>query len=166
MTSLYNRYARSKKVTGQQAVVVKYRKGNPSLKRQLEKKLDLKFSLYIRLRDTDENGYFQCPTCGKFKPWKSADCSHYWSRSHKATRWDEDNCCVECSYCNRYDSSHLDGLGKHLKKKLGEQGFDLLNWKHNQVCKMTEFELAQLIKEYEKKIIQLQREKNPGYNKK
>ena len=157
---------KNKPKTGNDSWKPYHRVFEKSVKRKRIAKLDRVFSKYIRLRDTDENGYFQCPTCGKFKSWKSADCSHYWSRSHKATRWDEDNCCVECSHCNRYDSSHLDGLGKHLKKKLGEQGFDLLNWKHNQVFKMTEFELAQIIKEYEKKIVQLQREKNPGYNKK
>ena len=75
-------------------------------------------------------------------------------------RWDEENCAVECSYCNRMDSSHLDGFGKYLKKELGEQKFDLLNWRHNQPAKFSEFELGQMIIEYEKKVVQLKRTKN------
>ena len=47
-----------------------------SFKRKLTAKLDRVFSKYIRLRDTDENGYFTCPTCGKVKPFEKADCSH------------------------------------------------------------------------------------------
>lgn len=130
-----------------------------TMKRRLVEKLDKIFSLYIRLRDTDENGYFKCPTCGKIKPFDKADCSHYWSRSHMATRFDEDNCCVECSYDNRMNSSHLDGLGKYLKKKLGEQKFELLEWKHNQTCKWSEFELAELIKHYQKEVLRLKKTK-------
>lgn len=138
----------------------KIRKRIPDLKKSLEKSLDKLFSLYIRLRDTDENGYFKCPTCGRILPWGKADCSHYWSRTHKSTRWNEDNCVAECSYCNRFDSSHLDGLGRFLKKKLGEQRFEMLHWLHNQPKKYSEFELAELVKMYRKKIVELKRTKN------
>ena len=144
----------------QSSSAVKPRKRVPNLKKTLEKSLDRYFSLYIRLRDTDENGYFKCPTCGRVLPFEKADCSHYWSRSHKSTRWYEDNCCAECSYDNRMNSSHLDGLGRHLRKKLGEQKFEMLNWLHNQPYKLTEFELAELVKMYQKKIIELKKTKN------
>lgn len=70
-----------------------------TMKKSLKEKLDRVFSLYIRLRDTDENGYFRCPTCGRVKTFKDADCSHYWSRTHTSTRFDEDNCVAECRYC-------------------------------------------------------------------
>ena len=52
----------------------KPRKRVPNLKKTLEKSLDRYFSLYIRLRDTDENGYFKCPTCGRVLPFEKADC--------------------------------------------------------------------------------------------
>ena len=58
------------------------------------------------------------------------------------------------------DSSHLDGLGKYLKKKLGERKFELLEWRHNLSAKFSEFELGQMIIEYEKKVVQLKRTKN------
>ena len=131
-----------------------------TMKKSLKEKLDRVFSLYIRLRDTDENGYFRCPTCGRIKTFKDADCSHYWSRTHTSTRFDEDNCVTECRYCNRFDSSHLDGLGKFLVKKLGQQRFDLLNWKHNQPKKYSESEYALLIQFYQKEIIKLKKQKN------
>lgn len=153
-------FSRKKKPAAAPIPGAKIRKRIPDLKKSLERSLDKLFSLYIRLRDTDENGYFKCPTCGRILPWEKADCSHYWSRSHKSTRWNEDNCVAECSYCNRFDSSHLDGLGRFLKKKLGEQRFEMLHWLHNQPKKYSEFELAELVKMYRKKIVQLKRTKN------
>lgn len=153
-------FRRKKKPAADPIPGAKIRKRIPDLKKSLEKSLDKLFSLYIRLRDTDENGYFKCPTCGRILPWEKADCSHYWSRKHKSTRWNEDNCVAECSYCNRFDSSHLDGLGRFLKKKLGEQRFEMLHWLHNQPKKYSEFELAELVKMYRKKIVELKRTKN------
>ena len=58
------------------------------------------------------------------------------------------------------NSSHLDGLGRYLKKKLGEQRFEMLNWLHTQPNKYSEFELAELIKMYQKKVNELKRTKN------
>lgn len=153
-------FSRKKKPAAAPIPGAKIRKRIPDLKKSLERSLDKLFSLYIRLRDTNENGYFKCPTCGRILPWEKADCSHYWSRSHKSTRWNEDNCVAECSYCNRFDSSHLDGLGRFLKKKLGEQKFEMLHWLHNQPKKYSEFELAELVKMYRKKIVELKRTKN------
>lgn len=126
----------------------------------LKTKLDKVFSLYIRLRDTDDNGYFKCPTCGRIMPFEQADCSHYWSRTHNSTRFDEDNCVAECRFDNRFNSSHLDGLGRYLKKKLGQQRFDLLNWKHTQARKYSDFEYAELIKHYSKLVLELKKKKN------
>ena len=47
---------------------------------QLKKRLDVYFSLFIRARDSDANGYIFCCTCGRLKKWKSiggAECGHY-----------------------------------------------------------------------------------------
>ena len=36
----------------------------------------------------------------------------------------------------------------------------MLNWRHNQPAKFSEFDLGQMIIEYEKKVVQLKRTKN------
>ena len=61
-------------------------------KPDLKAKLDKEFSLFIRLRDVMPNGYFRCISCGQIKPFEQADCGHYFSRTHLATRFNEDNC--------------------------------------------------------------------------
>ena len=61
----------------------------------LIKKLDRWFSLYIRLRDVNDEGVFHCPTCRRILPFSKGDDSHYWSRIHMATRFDPDNVKIE-----------------------------------------------------------------------
>lgn len=119
-------------------------------KPDLVRKADEAFSRYIRLRDSKEYGfkYFKCPTCGRILPFEQADCSHYFSRRSNATRFDEDNCMAECSYDNRFNAEHLHKLREALIRRIGEQRFQLLEWKHNQTKKWTDFELQELIKHY------------------
>ena len=64
-------------------------------KPDLKAKLDKEFSLFIRLRDCMPNGFFRCISCGQIKPFGQADCGHYFSRTHLATRFDENNCHAE-----------------------------------------------------------------------
>lgn len=129
-------------------------------KSSLIKKLDKVFSLYIRLRDVNQDGYFHCPTCGRYLPFSKADCSHLWGRAHMSTRFDPDNVVAECSYDNRMNSSHLVQLTEYFKKTLGQQKFDLLQWKHNQAKNWSLFELQELIKYYQGEVERLKKEKN------
>lgn len=117
----------------------------------LIKKLDKVFSLYIRLRDSKAYGfrYFRCISCGQLKPFDKGDCGHYYSRAKMATRFDPENCNMECTFCNRFSSDHLIGYRENLIRKIGQQHFDLLRFKANQTYKWSCFELEQLIKYYE-----------------
>ena len=126
----------------------------------LVKSLDRWFSLYIRLRDVNDQGIFQCPTCKRFLPFSKGDASHYWSRIHMATRFDPDNVTIECQYDNRFNSSHLIYLGKYLEKKLGAKKMELLEWKHRQVKNWSLFELKELIEYYKGEVERLKKEKH------
>ena len=123
------------------------------------RKLDDVFSLYIRLRDSKPYGFkaFRCISCGKIKPFEQADCGHYFSRRHMATRFDEENCHCECRACNRFSADHLDGYLRNLTKKIGEQRVELLRWKHTQTKHWTDFELKELIKYYKARIEMLKK---------
>ena len=67
----------------------------------LVRKLDRVFSLYIRKRDSAPWGgkFFRCISCGRVMPYAQGDCGHFFSRRHMSTRFDEDNCHMECRYC-------------------------------------------------------------------
>lgn len=129
-------------------------------KSALVKSLDRWFSLYIRLRDVNEQGIFQCPTCKRFLPFSKGDASHYWGRIHMATRFDPDNVTIECQYDNRFNSSHLIYLGKYLEKKLGAKKMELLEWKHRQAKNWSLFELKELIEYYKGEVERLKKKKH------
>ena len=78
----------------------------------LVKKLDTIFSLYIRLRKSDQKGIAECYTCGTKKHYKELQCGHFQSRKHYATRWEETNCQIQCYSCNvmRYGEQFKFGL--------------------------------------------------------
>ncbi len=126
-------------------------------KLDLKAKLDKEFSLFIRLRDSMDNGYFRCISCGHIKPFAQADCGHYFSRSHLSTRFDENNCHAECRHCNRFKADHLEGYRVNLITKIGQQKFNLLKIKASHISKISDFEYEQLIKHYREKIILLKR---------
>ena len=69
------------------------------------KKLDTIFSQYIRLRDTDENGYGGCFTCGKVFHYNDLQCGHFRKRRNLATRWYQDNAHAQCPECNTKDDA-------------------------------------------------------------
>ena len=96
-------------------------------KPDLVKKLDKVFSQYIRLRDVMPSGFFKCISCGKIKPFDDADCGHYHSRTHMATRFEEDNCHCECRFCNRMSADHLIGYRDNLITKIGFSRVERLN---------------------------------------
>lgn len=74
---------------------------------------DQKFSKYIRERDG------RCMRCGRSDV--GLDCSHYWKRGDKGTRFDPKNCIALCRDChtiwerqknNEYKAFMLNWLGR------------------------------------------------------
>ena len=128
-------------------------------KPDLVARLDKEFSRYIRLRDCMPGGYFRCISCGQIKPYEQADCGHFHSRRHMATRFDEDNAHAECRACNRFSADHLIRYEANLKAKIGQQRFDKLALKAGQTRKWTDFELIELAKYYKALADKLSKEK-------
>lgn len=118
--------------------------------------LDKWFSLYIRLRDSDANGYGRCISCGKVIHYTDADCGHFVNRSHMNTRYDERNCNLQCRGCNRFDEGNNIGYTRGLIAKYGEKVINELYVKKHLYRKYSEFEFKELIKYYKSKIKELQ----------
>lgn len=94
---------------------------------QLTKKLDKLFSLYIRQRDSDEDGYGNCATCGKNGHYKEMDCGHFIPRGYHSLRWDERNSVLQCAKCNRYRAGEQYLMAQYIDNKYGKGTADLLN---------------------------------------
>jgi len=88
---------------------------------KLKKELDTIFSLFIRLRDATDEGLVQCFTCHKVSHYKSGmQNGHFQSRKHLATRWDEENCQVQCVGCNMFKAGEQYKFSVALDSKYGE----------------------------------------------
>lgn len=121
--------------------------------------LDRIFSEFIRLRDSDEYGYITCISCSKKVKMIESDCGHYINRKHNSTRYDEKNCNAQCRSCNRFDEGNIQGYRRGLIKKYGEQEVILLEAKKFNTCKLGQFEINILGKEYKLKLKQLKSQK-------
>ncbi len=100
---------------------------------------DKLFSDYIR-----EKRNWTCEKCGKKCKYgdnwvAKLEASHYWSRSHEGTRFDEDNVRVLCNPCHQRMGGHKkseDGeYDLWMKDLLGEGGYELLRVQANTYCK-------------------------------
>lgn len=82
---------------------------------KLKKKLDKLFSVYIRTKYADSNGYVSCFTCATKKPWKEMQCGHFVSRLHLSTRYDEGNCRPQCKGCNIFGGGRVAAFANRLE---------------------------------------------------
>lgn len=125
----------------------------------LIKELDRWFSLFIRLRNADNNGFVKCFTSGKLFHYTRCHAGHFISRRHMATRWDEYNVQVQSIHENIFNQGNAPVFAQRLKEIYGQQIVDILLMKKNNKFKSGKFELEFLIKEYKEKVEKLKLEK-------
>lgn len=122
-------------------------------------KLDMVFSLFIRLRDAMDGGMTVCISCGRTFPFEQMQCGHYHGRRSLSTRWDEDNCNAECAVDNCSNQNHLVGYTKNLIAKIGQERFNRLAAKANTIRKWSENELREMIDHYTSECRRISKEK-------
>ena len=114
---------------------------------KLVKKLDTIFSQYIRLK----NSVYEmatCFTCGKVDHLKKLQNGHFQSRKHYSTRWDEVNCQVQCAGCNVFKYGEQYKFSVNLDAKYGQGTAEDLSIKAQQIIKLSNFEIEDMIKKY------------------
>ena len=110
-------------------------------------KTDNYFHRYIRLRDTNEEGYGKCYTCDVPLEFKKTQAGHFINRSLKATRWDERNVKVQCARCNNW----MEGRQFEFSLKLGMKLAKGLLSRSTMLWKKTEEEYAVLVAYWKEK---------------
>ena len=115
-----------------------------------EAKLDKEFSLFIRLRAVNYSGYGNCFTCGKLIHYKDGHCGHFISRRHKATRWHEQNCALQCIACNLFNQGRQFEFARAIDKLWGGGTADKLLALSRTVCKRGDFEFKEMAKYYQR----------------
>ena len=117
------------------------------------------FSIWIRLRDADENGYCTCCTSGQRIFWKDCDAGHFISRRHLATKYDERNVHAQRRFDNRYGAGKQFEYSLFIDKKYGKGTAELLLLKSRQRSSMGAFEIDQLTKYYKTLVKELKEKK-------
>ena len=128
---------------------------------KLKKELDKWFSLYIRLREATDEGLCQCFTCGKVAHYKtgSMQCGHFQSRRYHSTRWNEQNCQVQCVGCNMFKSGEQWKFGLALDVKYGEGTSGDLEFAAKIILKKMRAEYEEDIRYYKSIVENLKKEK-------
>lgn len=118
------------------------------------------FSRYIRLRDTDKDGYGKCFTCRRIIFWKDGDCGHGIPRQHKATKYNERNNHLQCKHCNGFQGGKREVYKERMNKRYGENTWELMEMASKKVCKFSKFEYDLLIEHYKKEVERLKKLKD------
>jgi hypothetical protein len=121
----------------------------------LKKKADTIHSTYIRLRDSDTNGYATCITCNDRKPYKTMQCGHFVSRRVNALRFDELNTNAQCVGCNMFKSGEQYAYSKALDMKYGDGTAESLWNRRFETHKLSIGELLAIIDERKQMVAEL-----------
>jgi len=126
---------------------------------KLKKELDKWFSLYIRLRESEE-GLVQCFTCNKVSHYKSGmQNGHFQSRKHLSTRWSETNCQVQCVGCNMFKAGEQYKFAINLDAKYGEGKAEELESLARTIMKVSRIDYEEKIGYYKELVEKLKKEK-------
>lgn len=117
------------------------------------------FSLYIRFRDTDENGFGQCFTCDKPMHWKQLQAGHGIGREAMGTKYCETNNHAQGVCCNKYKAGNQAIYKDRVEEKYGAGTWEKMYIASKRVTKLTRFEWDLLTDRYYGQVLILAKEK-------
>ena len=114
----------------------------------LDKKLWTHFSRFIRLRDTDGQGYGYCISCSRRIQMRSGQCGHYIPRTYQGTKYEELNNHLQCPYCNEHLSGNPEKYRSALETRYGSKIFPYLEEKKSSNPILDRLELLEMTAHY------------------
>ena len=127
---------------------------------KLKKELDKWFSLYIRLKYSDDNGMVICFTSGRKYHYKNIHAGHFISRRHLATRWLEKNVMPQSAADNLFGQGEQYQFGLNLDREYGVGTAEELQLKARQPFKMMRIDYVEKISYYKDLVNKIKKEKN------
>jgi hypothetical protein len=119
------------------------------------KRIDTPFHRFIRLRDTNEEGYGTCCSCGKAIHFNEGQAGHFVTRQHRATRWSEDNVHFQCIYCNQWEGGNAYLYAKFLGFKKADELIERGKVKQS----LTDQEFEDIYYKYKELVLDLEKTK-------
>jgi len=123
-------------------------------------KLDIVFSNLIR-----ERSEWHCERCKKYYPVghrQGLDCSHFFGRRHRSTRWFPNGAAAHCRGCHQHLGSNPIEFSAWIRTQLGDTAFDELQLRHNRVAKYTRPDLEEMYQHYKAQLKYMERRRKQG----
>lgn len=79
------------------------------------------FSLYVRLKETERDGYGTCTTCGKRLHYKKLQAGHFVPGRTSLILFDERGVHIQCSGCNIWGSGKPAEYYAYMLKNYGQK---------------------------------------------
>lgn len=114
----------------------------------LKRKAWVEFSIFIRTKGADENGFNTCVTCGERKPWKELQAGHFIRGRLNANLFDERGVWPQCYSCNVGAQGNVVLYYKVMLAKFGQDTIDELIAQNNKTRKWLPGELQALFEKY------------------
>ena len=115
---------------------------------KLKKELDRVYSIYIRNKYADKDGYCTCVTCGVKKHWKELHNGHFVSRTHNILRWDDRNCHPQCMGCNVFKKGNMVSYSVFMERMYGQGIIQTLEQEHWKTFPLDTVWLEEQIEKY------------------
>lgn len=116
----------------------------------LRRRLDAAFSLWIRRRDTNAQGFGHCITCRRYTD--QIQCGHFIPRQHQATRWNPLNAAGQCAQpCNGWRHGAPLEFYEALCKKYGKDVVDELRRIGRTTANLRRTDLEEMIQKFSTK---------------
>ena len=117
--------------------------------------LDATVSKYVRIRDSNVNGFAKCCTCPNELPYTEMDAGHFVPRQHLSVRWNEHNIFAQCRSCNRAKYGEQEKMARYIESK-HEGMSDWLLEQARYITKPSVSDLKELLTEYRSKLLIVQ----------
>ena len=114
----------------------------------LKKRAWTEFSIYIRTRHAEPDGYVFCVTCGVRKHWKTVDAGHFIAGRLNSNLFDERGCHAQCKNCNGPKAGNGPRYYQFMLKTYGQEVIDELLSQNDQTHKWLPGELESIARKY------------------
>lgn len=115
---------------------------------QLKKRAWTEFSIYIRSRGADSEGFNLCVTCQQRYFWKDLQAGHFIRGRLNANLFDERGCQPQCHRCNIHFQGNVVVYYKWMLEHYGQEVIDGLMRQNDQTHKWLPGELESIWQKY------------------
>lgn len=122
-------------------------------------KADIPYSQWVRLNETDDEGFCKCYTCPAEKKWTEMECGHYIDRVHKYARFLPINTHPQCFECNHEMRGNIETYRENLVRDYGENQVKVLEESKYQIYQLKESNIKYVASVYSAEVRKLRKEK-------